>query len=237
MFRFKAPLLAAGALCAVPSLANTWVTLQTASQEISVPLYKLGSTSVGTKGAVTFHLSDADITIEFVVMDRDPYISYGFSVTDFGEPSAFVFEFFTPIELSPGENVVNSSLVGGLNDVTGDGVSIGLNGQAFVQESLVGGSPSTPMGVDIGTAASYGAGIPGAHYAYGPFEVPPQPGPIGDWDELEVRVAFALSGNGDIFVATGYAGIFAPVPEPAGLPVLATGLLALVNRNCRLRRR
>jgi hypothetical protein len=179
-------------------------------------------------GVDSFVLETPDFVITLSsVMDPDPSIAYGIAVTDFGAPSTFAFLFSTPIVPTGFPNQVNASLVGGLTDFTGDGVSLTPTG-AFAQTSSL-GLPLTSMGVDVGAAFAAGPGNPGAFYAYGPYAAGPIAGPgPGPWTVLQTLTDFKLSGNGDIAALTGFAQIVtAPVPEAGtGGTVLLLGTLA-----------
>jgi hypothetical protein len=177
------------------------------------------------------------------VLDPDPLIAYGITVTDFGAPDTFTFTFTTPIV--PTSGVVTGSVSGGLTDTAGNGVSITPTvalgdpdgdtvAELQVNEVGVGGPPVfTNMGVDVGGAMSFGPGLPGANHVYGPFATGPIPGPAGAWTSLQSRVEFTLSGGGDIASLTGFASI---VPEPSSLALVAIGAMSILGRVA-LRRR
>lgn len=177
------------------------------------------------------------------VLDPDPSIAYGITVTDFGAPSTFTFTFTTPIV--PTAGVVTGSVSGGLTDVTGNGVSITPSvalgdpdgdtiAELQVNEVGVGGPPVfTNMGVDVGGAMSFGPGVPGANHVYGPFTTGPIAGPAGVWTSLQSRVEFTLSGGGDIASLTGFASI---VPEPSTMALSAIAAMTILGRIA-LRRR
>ncbi len=169
------------------------------------------------------------------ILSPDPSIAYGLAVVDLGAPSVFGFAFATPIVPTGSPNLVDASIVGGLTDFTGDGVSITPT-SAFVQSSGV-SFPLTNMGVDVGPGAAFGPGAPGAFYAYGPYAAGPQAGPgPGPWTFLTATAAFTLSGGGDVAALTGFAQIVeAPVPESG--TVFAGGALALGIAGWLLRRR
>lgn len=159
-------------------------------------------------------------------VDYDPSIGYGIAVTDVGAPSSFLFLFSSPIAATPGPTVVASSIVGGLQDATGDGVSVT---PTFAALQLATTSPpaSTTLGVDVGPAVSGGPGAPGAFYSYGSFAVGPIAGPgPGPFTQLDAQAAFKLSGGGDIFTFNGFASINT-VPEPSSFVLLGVGAVAI----------
>ena len=75
----------------------------------------------------TIYFSGGDRVTITGSASADPLITYSLTVTDFGAPSDFGFTFGIPVlagELPAQPTVVNSSIVGGLTDFTGDGVYI-----------------------------------------------------------------------------------------------------------------
>jgi hypothetical protein len=170
----------------------------------------------------------AEVSSLGATLDPDPSVAYGLAVVDFGAPSAFVFAFFTPIVPTAAPNTVTGSIVGGLTDFTGDGVSLTPTA-ATAQVSEVSG-PATNMGVDVGGAVAFGAANPGSFYNYGAFASGPIPGPgPGPWTSLSAITAFTLSGGGDIAALTGFASIEPVlVPEPLSLGLLGLGLGVVV---------
>lgn len=171
-------------------------------------------------------------TSEFTVgvsggLNPDPAIAYGFAVTDFGAPTAFAFLFFTPIVPTGPSTVVSASIVGGLTDFTGDGVSITPLLAATLQTSDV-TAPVTSMGVPVGPSLAAGPSAPGSFYGYGPSAAGPIAGPVGIWTGLSVSTSFTLSGGSDIAVLTGFASVDTAPPVPDGGAGLA-GLAALAG--------
>jgi len=157
-------------------------------------------------------------------LDSDPSISYAIGVTDFGAPSIFGFLFGTPIVPTGPATTVTASIVGGLTDFTGDGVSLSPTA-AKVQTSSV-GFPITPMGVDVGDPAVHGPGAPGALYPYGSFADGPDPGPSGMWTFLSTSSTFSLTGGGDSAALTGFASVVTATVPDGGIGLL--GVLTLL---------
>jgi len=193
---------------------------------------ELGLYGVGTWDPETESFSGFDWTGEdgthvgiSGVLDPDPSISYGITVTDFGLPSVFGFFFSTPIIVGATPTTVDASVVGGLTDFTGNGVTITPTA-AFLQIADV-GAPTTNMGVNVGGPVSGGPGPPLAGYTYGAFLDGPQPGPAGPWTTLSLTVGFSLSGGQDTASLTGFAQIV-EVPEPSSVCMLAMGALGLL---------
>ncbi len=179
---------------------------------------------------------DFEITLS-ALLNPDPSIAYAIGIADFGAPSAFAFLFSTPIVPTGSPNAVNASIVGGLTDFTGDGVSITPTGAAVQISSVFG--PLTNMGVDVGPAQSNGPGSSGALYSYGAFAAGPIAGPgPGPWTGLQTATSFSLSGGGDLAALTGFAQIVETtilVPE-SGTGGSAVVLGTLVGAWCWRRR-
>ncbi len=180
------------------------------------------------------------------VVDPDPSIGYGLAVTDFGAPSSFGFSISSPIVSTAAPTEVIASINGGLNDFTGNGISItptlaDADGDAIAELQVASaGLPYANMGVDVGPAASFGPGPAGAQHVYGPYSLPITVGPaIGPYTMLKLDVGFMLSGGGDIAALTGHAEIAEQggiVPEPSTMVLAALGLGFVCAARVRRRR-
>ncbi len=224
---------------AAPLQASAWFDVD--GQHINVPITQAsdGTLEIGGDTGWQGTLPSGDFISIGGVIDPDPQIDFGFSVTDFGAPSTFTFSFSSPITLAAGPTVVFASLSGGLNDVTSNGASVtpalpdtdGDSISEMMASSVDNGGPLTNMGVDVGQAMVLPPGTFGTQ-TYGPFNAGPQAGPAGPWANLSSTVKFTGSGGGDIFSATGHAEINNGVvaPEPTAVGLLGVAGLALVRR-------
>jgi len=130
-----------------------------------------------------------------------------------------------PIVMPGVPTIVNASLVGGLTDFTGNGVSIAPFLTAGILDNMV-----VPPGFAWGTgpAAAFGPGAPGAFYVYGPSVLPPAAGPPVGAALFSETISFLLSGNSDAAALTGFCAINV-IPVPPTLLLMGTGLLGLVG--------
>lgn len=209
----------------------------------------LNDVSVNGKGMFvipqqTFATDEGQIQIE-ATGNPDPAIVYALGVVDPGAPSAFSFGFTIPIVCGPFPTTVTGSVVGGLTDFAGDGVSITplppppgvpVDGDGST-ELQVGTAdlPVTNLGTDVGLAA-FGSGPAGAFYPYGQFAAGPLPGPHGPWFLMSVDVNFMLSGGFDAAALTGFQSLVC-VPEPGALATMGIGVLGAVVFVYRRRKR
>jgi MYXO-CTERM domain-containing protein len=227
---------------AVPLLGSAWVSVD--GEQFNIPISQAadGTLEIGGETGWQHTASGGDFISIGGVIDPDPQIDFGFSVTDFGAPSTFTFSFSSPITLGAGPTVVFASLSGGLNDVTSNGASVtpalpdtDLDGILEMMASSVdNGGPLTNMGVDVGQQMVLPPGTSGTQ-TYGPYNAGPQAGPPGPWGNLSSTVKFTGSGGGDIFSATGHAEINNGVvaPEPTAFGLLGLEGLGVVRRRRR----
>lgn len=211
------------------SIAGPIVTLTVGAERMEVPM------TLGEKGwllpAVNFTtaLGSLDLNLSTDISPIDPLIGWGLVATNLAAvPVAFGFGVVIPIALPPGTpTVVAASVVGGMTDLTGDGVAvIPLN----VPSGLLQDNTLTPPGFtwSVGPAVGFPAGLPGALYPYGPFAFGPAAGPLGAGFHLfSDSVLFSLTPFGDITSLTGFCSVVIPVPPSACL--FGTGLLGLLG--------
>lgn len=220
------------ATAAIASLAGLASAGPVASVLIDGSSYELASFEVdGQFRLVPAIYTFGDTTVEALETPRDAgaTIAYGLAVTDVGAASSFSFTFSMPITLDAGATTIVSSIVGGMTDFRGNGVSLSTTGgNDFVQRSWVDGP--TDLGVDVGSSVSFGAGPAGSLYNYGAFATGPIAGPdLSGFTTLTVAVDFMSSGDNDVTVLTGFTDIV--VPAPASLALL--GAMGLVSRRRR----
>jgi hypothetical protein len=179
------------------------------------------------------------------VLDPDPIITWVDTFTNFGTPSTFSGFKVMPIFPTGNPGTVFGQVTGGLTDATGNGVSLTPTGslgdpdgdsvpEFVINDVGVGGPPVyTNMGVDVGSALTFGPDIPGAHHTFtfssGPFAAPP-----GVWTTLRSTWSFTLSGDGDTVALTGFASI---VPEPSSVALGVIGAASLFVAAMRRRRK
>lgn len=164
-------------------------------------------------------------------MQSDPSLTYSLNAQNHStSPQNFSFTFNTDMVLPAGPTEVYASIVGGLTDSTGNGVSISPLSPATKLQVATVSSPLTSLGVDAGDAVSHGStGGIRRTYTYGSYDAGPQAGPYsnGAWTILSTTTAFTLSGYNDATALTGFAEIEV-VPVPSSLLLLGGGLLGLV---------
>lgn len=228
--RFARALAATAAIASLAGLASADAV---ATVMIDGSSYELASFEVdGEFRLVPAIYTFGDTTVEALETPRDAgaTLAYGIAVIDAGAASSFSFSFSMPITLDAGTTTIVSSIVGGMTDFTGNGVSVSTTGGFdFLQRSWVDG-PTTDLGVDVGGSVSFGAGPSGSLYNYGAFATGPIAGPdLSSFTTLSVGLDFMASGDNDVVVLTGFTDIV--VPAPASMVALAG--LGLVSRRRR----
>lgn len=222
LFRVSAALLAATVFVAAPASAATVVgpivSFSAGAFKTNVPTFfnpSTGMYQIGIDGK-GFHLKEMEFELNLSgTLDPDPSIAYGAALTNFTAlPMIFSLSFAMPMVLPSGANEAKGSIVGGLTDFTGDGVSL-LPIFPKAQNSFVStGGPLTSLGVSVGDPLIAGPGPSGSFHSYGPYSAGYLPGPPGSWTMLHVGLDVSLTGGGDIASLTGFTEIRA-VPEPA----------------------
>lgn len=184
-----------------------------------------------------------DFSIDMKALENrgnfDPFINYSFSVKN-NSSKTITFDRVFNAPVSPridSANQVRATIAAKLTDATGDGVALTPASDSGVAQDNDGipeiqilrlHSSATDSwanaGVDVGPSARFNGGA-GA-YNYGTFSSGPVSGPIGDWNRMQIRDRFSLSGNGDTAAFSGYAEILA-VPEPSKGIMFSIGALVV----------
>ncbi|MFA4904519.1 MAG: hypothetical protein WC600_17430 [Desulfobaccales bacterium] len=211
------------------SIAGPIVTLTVGTETLEAPMI------LGEKGwllpTVNFTTAAGSLALNMAtdISPVDPIIAWGLTATNFAAvPVAFGFGVVIPIALPVGSpTVIDASVVGGMTDLLGDGVSVTPTSiTGFLQDNTLASAGFT---WSAGPAVAFGAGLPGALYPYGPFAFGPAAGPLGAGaDFLIDGVGFLLSPSGDIASLTGFCSIV-PIPVPPSACLFGTGLLGLLG--------
>ena len=186
-----------------------------------------------------------------VTTKGDPYISYGISVTDFGNPSKFGFSFIDAIDPTIDCPRIESSMSASTTDgsplnvkdgvmitpvAPPAGIPVDSDGITEVQVTTLSNGAPVNAGVDIGAPATFFPNPPvSSHwtdFAEGPVTIPPCP-PVPfnpPFNEMRMDVNFELSGGGDIVTMNGRSDITTiPCPE---FPTVFFPAVTLVGMLC-----
>lgn len=173
--------------------------------------------------------------------DADPFIQYGFSFLDFGEPSSVSLVIIWPITLPNGETVALNEILGG--STTGaltmtplgsaflpadtDGVvelqHAGLSadgGATFVNFNS--GAATTPFDVGLSFTTQLGTDTYPQYLEPGPVSGTFAAGPDSPWTTMAIETSFELTGGGVTFSVQGRAEIKQEVPV---IPEPGSGLV------------
>jgi len=162
--------------------------------------------------------------------NADPIIGFSLGAGTGATGKTFAFNFSLPISLSGSINA-NSSVSYSLTSLTGAGAQITpLFGKLVVAQEVdttVGGLAPLNKGVDVGnTFAVLGGPLTGNSPVYTAAHTF-----VGStaYDLMSVTIAFSLSPNSNVGVSGFVQQEPAPVPLPAALPLLLSGLTGLIG--------
>ena len=170
----------------------------------------------------------SSVRVDTMSGNIDPIVGFGLGATTGAAGKTFTFNFSLPIALS-GSISANSSVSYSLTSLSDAGAQITpLFGHVVTAQEVdtsVGGLAPLNKGVDVGDTFSVLGGPTSAsspvYTAVNMF--------VGDiaYDLMSVTVAFALSSNSTVGVSGFVQQLPTPVPLPAALPLLLSGLAAL----------
>ena len=205
------------------------VDIQVDGQIVASPTLTVGEGGIFTLPSFEITTGAGDIiSLQNVILKSDPFITYGFNVTDVGAPSSFGFLFVSPVAPAVDNPASVFASVGfGLTPGASQPATISpLLGDPFLAVNILGPGFQN-AGVDVGN-------ISGGFSTTGPGSTPfsESAGTIltpasGPFTSMGTTLSFSLSGDG---AAVGGSGNFVinQIPEPATSALVGLGLLGLV---------
>lgn len=201
---------------------SAWVDINDGQWQ-PLPLVQMGPNTWGVQPDSILGNSAASIQIQELMLDGDPSISYGITVTNITGPTSYTFTFQTPVSLAAGPTLMSSSLGVTLTDggTPEDGVQLTpfSGSSSYIQQSFVNG---VDAGGDLGgLPLSSPAGFPDTNtFSY---STGPQAGPSGGASTIGITTSFTLQGPGDVATVSGRFNII-PAPEPTTWGLIIAGV-------------
>jgi hypothetical protein len=156
----------------------------------------------------------------------DPFVGGSFGVLNVsGAPMIVTFDFSTPFGGGPYSQAQTTFVASEVDSTFSGSQSVAPSGDPFIMESYVNGVliPGFGRGTGCSIATPGGFCISGASGPIGPVSyLSPATG------TLEIKGAFTLT-PGAFFTMSGRTDLLTPVPEPGGLALVGSGILALAG--------
>jgi MYXO-CTERM domain-containing protein len=171
----------------------------------------------------------AEITSLMFGGNLDPTLGFAIAVADFGAPSTFGFEFFTPIVGGPYTHAF-ATISGSVTDSASDGASVSPVLPATHMMVSTADPGAVNLGVNVGPACVGAAGVstPCAASSLHNFAVAAAP-----FTSMTIALDFVGSGDGDLASFTGRLDLDTAVPEPSTWALAAAALAGLTLRRRR----
>jgi hypothetical protein len=205
------------------------ITVDKVKRSIPFGLLKNDRKGFSLENPLILHFGKDTVNVTQLLGKFDPVLNLGIAVQDIGAPSTFGFSIISPLNPAlTGKLDYEIDLVGGFTDGGSDGGSISgtaLNGVMDVSLNNI---------IIDGLGPNANFPNPPNAYAYGPFN---KTGSIvgGPYNTFNIAFGFTGSGNDDVVTLNGRFEIN-PVPEPATMLLIGTGLLGLAGFTRRFRK-